>query len=98
MQRVRGQGGRALWAALMSKTKKETPMVSAEIGDVKKTGESCFCGAPLPWHLQELLLSQIIHTCENGHGWKSVADGFSYTGPRKNPFAEYDRAAAARRN
>ena len=71
---------------------------NAAIGSIKKNGETCFCGEQLPWHLQELLLSQIIHTCENGHGWKSVADGFSYIGPRKNPFAEYDRAAAAKRN
>jgi hypothetical protein len=82
----------------MSSNPTKEQVMSEEIGCIKKNGEKCFCGEPLPWHLQELLLSQITHTCENGHAWKSVADGFSYTGIKKNPFAEYDRAAAAKRS
>ncbi len=87
-----------MWAALMSKTKKETPMVSAEIGDVKTTGECCFCGAPFPWHLHKLFDERMTHTCDKGHVWKWVTAGFRYAGLGRNPIAEYGRAAAARRN
>ena len=83
---------------LMSKAKKTTPIVSAEIGDIRKTGESCFCGSPFPWHIHMIFDERMSHTCDKGHVWKWVSDGFSYAGLGSNPIAEYDRAAASKRN
>ena len=56
--------------------------MATAIGELKKTGERCYCGEPLPWHLHELGNARFSHTCSNGHNWAWARDGFSYNGIR----------------
>ena len=73
--------------------------MATAIGELKKTGERCYCGEPLAWHLHELAGDvRFSHTCSNGHNWIAARDGFSYSGIRRNPFAKHDRATQAQRN